>query len=446
MDRPLTRRDVFAQAWPIIIGQASVPLVGLADTVVIGRTGDAVALAGVALGSIIITFVFWTFGFLRMGMTGLTAQAHGAGDVREVNALLARGVAAGFAIGVLLFALQAPLAEAALALFAGGETLSEAARGYVSVRFWGAPGALAYFALIGWLFGIGRSREALVVQVVMNLANIALDILFVWQFGMGAQGVALGTAIAEWIALALGAAIAIRIAGWQALKALRHYAALFDRAAMLRLLTVNADIMMRTVALLLLFAWFTNAGARLGPVQLAANLVLEQFIAVAAYVLDAFAFTAEARVGAAVGAGSRAAFDRAIRLTGEFSLGTGLVFALGTFAFGVPVIDLIAENPQVRAAAYPYLGYVALIPLIGMPAWLLDGIFIGATRSAAFRNAAFLATAAYVATDFVMRPSGATGVWVAMLLSYIYRAGALALFFPALRRSVGLLDSRGAPA
>ena len=436
MPLPLTRRSILAQTWPIILGQASVPLVGLVDTVVIGRTGDAAALAGVALGSIVITFLFWSFGFLRMGMTGLTAQADGAGDRAEVDALLGRGMVAGLGIGALLFLAQWLLVPIAFALFAGGEDLDAAARGYIAMRFWGAPAALAYYALVGWFYGLGRTRAVLILQIAMNAANIALDILFVWHFDMGAAGVGLGTAIAEWIALAIGIALASPILGAAGRAVLRDTRRLFAGPQLRRLFTVNADIMVRTVALLLLFAWFTNAGARLGAEQLAANLVLDQFIVFAAYVLDAFAFTAEERVGAAVGRGSRCDLLRAIRLTGEFSLGTGILFALGTALFGDAIVALITDQAAVRAAAAPLIWMVALIPLLGMPAWLLDGIFLGATRTTALRNAAIVATALYIAADLLLRPLGATGMWIAMLASYCFRAALLGSALPALIRAV----------
>ncbi|WP_095011783.1 MATE family efflux transporter [Tsuneonella mangrovi] len=432
----LTRKSIFSQAWPIIVGQASVPLVGIVDTFVIGRTGDAVALAGVALGSVVVTFIFWAFGFLRMGITGLTAQAVGAEDQGETNALLVRGVATGLCVGLILTVLQWPLAAGAFALLAGSEQLTDAAHGYVTMRFFGAPAALAGFAVLGWLFGIGRTRAALTMQLVMNIANIGLDIAFVWGLGWGAKGVAAGTAIAEWIALGTGIAIALRIGGLGAFTALRGDPQLFARAALRRLFAVNFDIMVRTLALLFLFAWFANGGARLGTIQLAANAVLNQFIAVAAYVLDGFAFTAEARVGAALARGSMREVLHAIRLTGEFSLAAGLAFAVVIFAVGSGLVALMTTNRDVQEVALTYLPFAALVPLLGVPAWLLDGVFIGATWSRAFRNAAIAATALYVVTDLALRPLGAAGLWTAMLVSYLYRAGALGIVLPARLRSI----------
>lgn len=443
---PLTRRSIFAQAWPIMLGQASIPLVGIVDATVIGRTGDAVALAGVALGAVIIGLVFWSFGFLRMGMTGLTAQADGAGDDAEVRALLVRSLALGGGIGLLLLALQAPIREAAFALLAGGPAVSDQAGAYVEARFFGAPAALAVFAINGWLLGLGRTRWALALQIVMNAANIGLDILFVWGFGMGARGVALGTAGAEWIALASGIVVVSAILGPGGLR--RAIAmprgALFAPEAMRRLFAVNADLMVRTVALLFLFTWFGNAGARIGATALAANHILLQFIEVAAFILDAFAFTAESRIGNAIGVRSAPMFMRAVRLTGEFSLAGAIALALVFWLGGEAAIAFITTDPEVRATAAALLPFAALVPVIGMPSWLLDGIFIGATRGRALRNAAIVSTTLYILIDLALRPWGNLGVWIAFMTSYLLRAAALGWHFPALRRAIGS-DSPLAP-
>lgn len=431
---PLTRRSILAQAWPIMLGQTTVPLVGLVDTAVIGWTGDAAALAGVALGTAIISFIFWAFGFLRMGMTGLTAQAHGRGARDEVDGLLVRGVAAGVAIGAVLVALQIILVPLAFALLAGGGALDAAAREFVTARFLGAPAALGFYAINGWLFGLGRTRETLALQILVNLVNGVLDMVFVWQFGMGARGVGLGTAIAEWVGLVAGIVLVVRIAGPRAL--LRQRAGFLHGAAWRRLFAVNADIMVRTIALLTLFLWLANAGARLGTVQLAANHVLIQLVSIFAFVLDGFAFTAESRVGQAVGRGSRGELKRAIRLTGEFSLGFGLLATLAALVFGGALIDLLTTNEAVRQAARAVQPLAALAAIVGVPAWLLDGVFIGATQGRALRNAAILATALYIATDLLLRPLGATGLWLALLASYGFRAGLLAIHLPRLFATV----------
>jgi MATE family multidrug resistance protein len=434
----LTRASIFAQAWPIMLGQASIPLVGIVDATVIGRTGDAAALAGVALGATVISLVFWSFGFLRMGMTGLTGQAEGAGDRAEAEALLLRALVIGGVIGLLLMALSWPIVQLAFALLAGGEAVTAEAAGYATARFFGAPAALGTFAINGWLLGLGRTRAALGLQLVVNGANIALDLLLVWGFGLGATGVGIGTAGAEWIALATGLLLVGRIAGGGTVAMARRTSQvrLLDRAALLRLFAVNRDIMIRTLALLLLFTWFANAGARLGAVSLAANHVLLQFISLAAFVLDAFAFTAESSIGQALGAQSRDQFTRAVRLTGEFSLAAGAVLALLFWMAGEAVIAFITADAAVRAEAARFLPFAALVPLVGMPSWLLDGIFIGATAGRALRSAAVVATALYLALDTALRPLGNLGVWLAFTASYLFRAAALGWYWPALLRSL----------
>lgn len=441
-DRPptasLTRASIFAQAWPIMLGQAAIPLVGIVDATVIGRTGDAAALAGVALGATVIGLVFWSFGFLRMGMTGLTAQADGIGDTREVEALLLRALAIGGGIGLVLVALQAPLGALAFVALAGGEAVTGEASAYVAARFLGAPAALIGFAINGWLLGLGRTRAALVLQLLLNLANIAADITLVWGFGLGAYGVGLGTALAEWIAACGGLLVAGRVAGggMRALVARVPLARIVERASLARLFAVNRDLMIRTVALLLMFAWFANAGARLGASELAANHVLMQFVSLAAFVLDAFAFTAESRVGNAISRRSRAQFTRAVRLTGEFSLAAGVLLSALFLLAGYPVIAFITTDEAVRAEAMRFLPFAAAVPLLGMPSWLLDGIFIGATRGRALRNAAVAALALYLACDLAMRPYANLGVWIALCASYGFRAGGLALYLPGLLASL----------
>ena len=436
--QPLTRASIFAQAWPIMLGQASIPLVGVVDAAIIGRTGDVAALAGVALGATIISLIFWSFGFLRMGMTGLTAQAKGSGNSGEVDALLLRALLIGFALGLLILLLQWPLREGAFALLAGGEDVTAQASQYVTARFFGAPAALCFFAINGWLLGLGRTREALVLQLVMNIVNIIADIALVWGMGLGALGVGIGTALAEWAALLTGLVIAGRVAGSGIIALIRctPRRSITNPAALGRLFAVNRDIMIRTLALLAMFTWFANAGARLGARELAANHILLQFINLAAFVLDAFAFTAEARVGQAIGARDKRAFFRSIRLAGEFSLLSGALLALVFMAVGGMVIGVITTDAQVREEALRFLPFAALVPLIGMPSWMLDGIFIGATRGRALRNAAVIAALLYLALDFALRPYGNMGVWLAISAGYVLRAGALGAYLPRLVQDI----------
>lgn len=431
----LTRGTVFQQAWPIILGQALVPLVGVVDAAVIGRKGNSGALAGVALGVTTVNLVFWTFGFLRMGVTGFTAQAFGAGDSAALRIILVRGLIMGVVLGLGLLVLAPGIVPTVLSLMHVPPPAAEAASSFTAARFLGAPGALGFYVLNGWLLGVGRTRVALACQLVFNGINIALDLLFVAVLGLGPWGAGIGTSLAEWIALGAGllAARSVLGPGWWRI-ALRTS---FAWSEFRRLIVVNTDIMVRTIALLILFTWFARAGASLGPVPLAANHVLMQFVSVSAYVLDGFAFTAEARVGAAVGAASRKDLLRAIRLTGEFSLLGGVAFCVVIAMAGRHLIALITLDPAVQTQAAAMLHYCALIPILGAPSWLLDGIFIGATRGRVLRNAAVAVTILYLTTDLLLRKQGDDGVWLALLASYVYRAIALGLFLPRLVRGIG---------
>ncbi|MEM6625915.1 MAG: MATE family efflux transporter [Pseudomonadota bacterium] len=441
----LTRRQVWAQSWPIMAALASTPMVGVVDTAVIGRTGDTNALAAVALGATIIGFIFWAFGFLRMGATGLTAQAYGAKDISEVQSLLARSALVGFALGMMILVVSPLLDIGAFALLSAETAVETTAATYTQARFWGAPAALMVYGATGWLLGLGRSRETLILQLFTNAANAGFDVLFVWRFDMGAAGVGAGTALAEWLAAGLAAVICLRVVarqgGWAS--GALSWSAIAAPERLRRMAVVNSDIMVRTLALLLLFAWFTNSGARLGETQLAANHVLLQLLAISAFALDAFAFTAEARVGAAVGAGSIADLRRAIRLTSEFAITAGAGLSALMFLAGGPVIDYLIRAPDAAQIAKAYLPLAALVPLLGAPAWMLDGVFIGATRSRELRNSAILATGLYIALDLSLRGHGNLGVWLAMTASYGLRAAPLAFFYPRIERDLTEVGADG---
>ncbi|NKJ43087.1 MATE family efflux transporter [Novosphingobium sp. SG720] len=434
----ISRRVIFAQAWPIIVGQALVPLVGIVDVAVIGRLSDARNLGGVALGATILNLVFWTFGFLRMGVTGITAQAHGARDETEILATILRGLGLGLALGTAVLALSPVIVPMSLSIMAPPGGVGAAARAFLTMRLFGAPAALGFYAINGWLLGLGRTRLALGVQAVMNGVNIGLDLLFVGGLGLGARGVGLGTTLAEWSALG-GGIVAIRLVlgpAWRGQMGAIGQARLLEAAAIRRLVVVNADIMVRTLAMLGIFTWFTRSAAMLGPVPLAANHVLMQFVSISAFVLDGFAFTAEARVGAAIGAGSRPALLRAIRLTGEFSLAGGVLFSVLILIFGNDAIAFLTPDAAIRASAEAMLPLCAAIPTVGVASWLLDGIFIGAVAGSILRNAALVALVLYLLTDFALKPLGDMGIWLALLASYAYRAIALGLAMPALLKRV----------
>src|SRR3954452_4392934 len=422
----LTHRAVLAIAVPIMISNVSTPLLGVVDTAIMGRTPDAAYIGAVALGSLVFNFVFWGFGFLRMGTTGLTAQALGAGDTNEIRASLGRALLIAAGVGAALLALQWPIREIAFSLLHGPVRVEALARDYYDVRIWAAPATLINYGLLGWFIGLGRARLALALQLVLNITNMLLDILFVLGLGMGVKGVGLGTLLAEVAAAIVGLVIAthyLRRAGghWD-------FARLVVRDRLRRTLAVNRDIMIRSAALIVVFAWFMAQGARQGEGILAANAVLMQLIAVSAFFLDGLAFAAEALVGRAVGAASRTAFASAARMTTVWAAGTALTMSLVFIASGTLVIDLLSVDPIVRSLARSYLPWAALGPLAGVWAFQLDGIFIGATRTAAMRNARLASAAIFLAGWWMLSSYGNHGLWASLYVHYAARAATLLYF------------------
>ena len=428
----LNRSAVWSQAWPIMISQAAVPVPGLVDTALIGRTEDAIALAGLAVGIAIINFLFWSFGFLRMGTTGLVSQANGASDQLEVSAVLIRAIGLGLCLGLILTVFQSGLLRAGITIMNIEGEAADKAMAYGAARFWGAPAELTVYAITGWLLGMNRSRQALTLQIVLNLANVAISFWFVLGLDLGVTGVGLGTSAANAVAMVFGLASLAKT-----LRIMPEKRILWDVRQLKKMFSVNADIMIRTFALLILFSWFTRSGARLGEEQLAANHVLLQIMAIAAYVLDAFAYVAEARVGAAKGAGNRDAFWRAVRLTGEFAIICGLGLAMLSLVLGETIIALLTNDVATRQLAANYLPYCTAMIALGAAPFLLDGIFIGATQSRDFRNAAIFATLVYVLLDLSLRPFAATGLWIALTASYILRAAPLALRLTSIANQIG---------
>ncbi|MEQ8266299.1 MAG: MATE family efflux transporter [Parvibaculum sp.] len=430
----VTHRAVLAIALPIVVSNISTPLLGVADTAVMGRLGDPKYIGAVAIGALIFTMVYWTFGFLRMGTTGLTAQAAGAMDGEEIRAALGRALLIAGGIGLALIALQFPIGLAAFALLDGGEEVERLARIYFDIRIWSAPFALANYALVGWFIGLGRANIALVLQVFLNLVNIFFNIALALGLGWGVAGIAAGTLIAEVAAAVAGLLIAARH--------LRFYpgqwtrARLMDAARLARTVAVNRDIMIRTIVLMLSFAWFTAKSAEAGTVTLAVNSILMQFVSVSAFFLDGFALAAETLVGRATGARDRQGFDIAAKLSTLWAAGISLALSFGIFVSGGIVIDFLTIDAEVRAAARVYLFWAALLPVLSVWCYQLDGIFIGATRSPEMRNAALASSALFLALWWLFLPYGNHGLWAALTGFNLMRAATLGFYYPRLRRGL----------
>jgi MATE family multidrug resistance protein len=431
----ITNRSVLALAVPVMLSNVSTPLIGIVDTAVVGQIPDPAQIGAVAVAALVFTFVFWAFGFLRMGTTGLTAQALGARDGDEILACLGRALLIAGGVGAVLILLQWPIREIAFGLLDGGERVEGLAREYFDIRIWAAPATLANYALLGWFIGRGRAGTALVLQLTLNLSNVALDVLFVLGFGMGVAGVALGTLLAEMIAAGVGLAVAwIHVRGvdgrWSR-------ARLLDTARLARTIAVNRDIMIRSMALIFVSLWFVSRGARQGEVLLAANAVLMHFVATASYFLDGLAFSAEALVGRAVGAARRSLFDTAVFLTTFWAVLLAGALSMLFLLAGPGVIDLLTVDTATRLAAREYLPWAVMAPLIGVWAFQLDGIFIGATRSAEMRNAMLASLAIFLLAWWALIGWGNHGLWAAFHVCYVARALTLGCYYRRLARGVG---------
>jgi MATE family, multidrug efflux pump len=426
----LTHRRILKIALPIVLANATVPLLGVVDTGVVGQIGLAAPIGAVGIGAVILSAIYWIFGFLRMGTTGLTSQALGAGDQGEVKALLMRALLTGLAAGVAIIALQLPLLWAAFRISPASAEVEALAQGYITIRVYSAPAAIAIYGITGWLIAQERTRAVLLLQLWMNGMNVALDIWFVLGLGWGVNGVAFATFLAEYSGLALGLWIC---RGGFLGGAWRAWGRIFEVVKLRRMVLVNFDIMIRSILLQGAFMSFLFLGAGLGDVTLAANQVLLQFLAITAYALDGFAFAAESLIGQALGARARAELRRAAVLSSLWGVVIVVALALFFACFGGNVIDLMSTNAGVRLEARIYLEWIIAAPLIGIASWMLDGIFIGATRTRDLRMAMIQSTLIYAVSVWILLPRfGNHGLWAALMIFFVARAVTLAWRYPAL--------------
>ncbi|MCG7622353.1 MATE family efflux transporter [Epibacterium sp. Ofav1-8] len=431
---PITHGRVLKIALPIVLSNATVPILGAVDTGVVGQLGEAAPIGAVGVGAVILSTLYWAFGFLRMGTTGLAAQARGAGDVAETGALLMRGLMLAFGAGVFFIVAQALVFWGAFALAPASAEVEGLARAYLEIRIWGAPATIGLYAVTGWLIAVERTRAVFLLQIWMNGLNILLDLWFVLGLGWGVEGVATATLIAEWSGLVLGLWFCrSAFAGDQ----WHDWARIFDRARIKRMMQVNGDIMVRSVLLTLSFTTFLFIGADMGDVKLAANQVLIQFLEITAFALDGFAFSAEALVGGAVGARDPQRLRRAALVSSHWGIGFAALLALGFWGLGPMLIDLMTTAPEVRETGRTYLMWVALAPLVSVASYMFDGIYIGATWTRDMRIAALQSVAVYVGALLVLVPAlGNHGLWLALMVLNLTRAVTLALRYRRLEAGV----------
>ncbi|NIM74330.1 MAG: MATE family efflux transporter [Gammaproteobacteria bacterium] len=422
-------------AWPIILSNVSVPLVGIVDTAVVGHLPNPVFIGAVALGTVVFSFLYWGFGFLRMGTTGLVAQDLGAEDWDELRATLARALIIASVLGLTILVLRGALGELAFWALEGSARVEAFAKQYYQVRVFGAPAALINFVVLGFVIGIQNTRAALALLLLLNVMNVLLDLLFVVGFGWGVEGVAAASLISEYSAAVFGLllvrGILTRLGGrWQSYR-------LFDRSRMKTILSVNLNIFVRTLCLLLAFFHFTSTGARLGDVVLAANAVLMHFQMFMAYSLDGFAHAVEALAGSAYGARNRHAFTSAVRASTVCAAAVAVVYVLVYAMLGSSIIALITGIEEVRSMAAAYLPWLIATPIVSVWSFQLDGIFIATTRTVAMRNAMLVSLAVFLIGVWTLLPLwGNHGLWAAFIVFMVSRAVTLAIGYPRIVRDL----------
>jgi len=428
-------RRVLTLAFPIVLANLTQPILGAVDTAVAGHLGSAADLGGVALGGLFFNFVFWGFGFLRMSTTGLVAQAFGAGDRTALRASVVRALTLAFAIGTVILLVQTPLIRYALAAIGASAEVQHIARMYCHARIGSAPFALANYVVLGYLLGTQRVRIALVAQLCINFANVIAVLLYVYGFGWGVAGIGAATATADALGFVFGAVVLWHLRP-RGLAPFRVDTVL-EPAALKRLITINRDIFLRTMCLLGSFGWFAHVGAKQGDAILAANALLLNFQTFMAYGLDGFAHAAEALVGAAIGARDRVAFRQAVKVNLLWSVLGALGFSLAYWGAGDWIVEQLTDQATVRAAAERFLPWAALSPLVSVWGFLLDGVFIGATRTHELMRSMAISLVVFLAASWVLTgPFGNHGLWAALLIFMTARGLTLSPLLPRIASAI----------
>lgn len=427
----LTHRRVWALAGPIILSNISVPLVGAVDTAVVGHLPEPDSIGAVALGALIFTFLFWGFGFLRMGTTGFIARAYGANDEQALSDTLLRVLMLAVALGLVVIALGYPLIQFALYLLDSSENIESLATSYATIRIWSAPATLLIYVFTGVFIGLHNMRYVFVLQLVMNSVNVLLDLLFVLVFDMGVEGVALATLIAEYLAVLLGFWL-LRNPMAKAYRQL-NWTRLLEHSAILALMKANGDIFIRTLCVVFSFGYFTAQSASMGDVILAANAILMHLQSLLAYALDGFAHAVEALVGSAYGGGKQTQFKRAVKLTTIWGLVCALLISLVFWLFGGFILQWFTSIDAVLITATKYYPWTIIAPIVAIWSSQLDGIFIGTGYTREMRNAMIVSMLMYFGLLAILVPMlGNHGLFFSLTLFMILRALTLCYYYPSI--------------
>ncbi len=422
-------------AWPIILANITVPLLGAVDTAVVGHLPEPYYIGAVAIGAMLFNYIYHLFNCLRMGTTAPTAQARGAGDYPQVRAMIARALLLAGVIGSVIIVLQLPIINFAFWIIKASAQVEHYAREYFLIRVWSMPAVLGSYAIIGWFYGLRNVRTPLLIQVFVNCLNIVLALVFVFVFHWDVPGVAAASLIAEYMGLLIGLYCV-----WRTLRELPDdgkRARLLDPAQLKRMVTINGDIVLRTICVVSVLGFFMAKSAELGDVQLAANQVLHHFLIFTSYALDGVAHAAEAILGESVGRRDRAAFMHDRRVVFLWSGVVGLINIVIYAVAGHAIIALMTSIPEVRAAAASYLWWPVLMPLASVWAYTYDGVYLAATRTRIMRNTVIASFMIFLTLLYTLMPLiGNAGLWIAVGGFLAGRGVLLHIFYPRVLRAI----------
>jgi len=416
-------RQILNIAIPSIVSNVTVPLLGLIDVAIVGHIGDAVYIGAIAVGSMIFSLVYWVFGFLRMGTSGMTSQAYGGRNLTEVTRLLARSLIVAFAVAAAILLLQSPLLWLMMRVISPTADVAPLARIYFRICVWGAPAMLGLYGLTGWFIGMQNTRIPMFISIMQNVVNIVASLTLVYGFGMKLDGVAAGTLIAQYAGFVVAVLLLFRYYG-----RLRPYfdaKGLLSRKPMARFFSVNRDIFLRTLCIVGVNLYFTSAGARQGATILAVNTMLLQLYLLFSYVMDGFAYAGEALGGRYHGAHNVAAFRSTVGRLFFWGTLTATLFTLTYAIGGGSFLRLLTSDDTVVAASADYFPWAVAIPFAGMSAFVWDGVFIGMTATRSMLTSSAMAAATFFAICTLLSPTlGNHALWLAML-SYLAMRGAV---------------------
>jgi len=421
-------RQILRLAIPNVISNVTIPLLGMVDLAILGHLESEFYIGAIALGGMIFNFIYAVFSFLRMGTSGFTAQSYGEGNKQELMLMFARSMFFAFAGGLIIILLQYPIDWLSFRLLEGSTEVESLAREYFHIRIIAAPASLGIMTLSGWYTGMQNARYPMIIAILINVINIGANLLFVYGFGMKSDGVAWGTVIAQYTGLMLG--VILFLSKYKGYLNYWNRKEFFNWSKLGRFFKVNLDIIIRSLCLIFTFAFFTAESAKISDTILAVNTVLLQYLFLFSYLTDGFAYAAEALVGKFIGARNNADLKKSIHLLFIWGLYISIPFTLTYFLAGDYMLYLLTDNAGIIAAASPYLFWIGLVPLLTFAAFIWDGIYIGATASAAMRNTLLISTVlVFLPAFYLLIPIfGNHGLWMAIMLFMISRGILLTLF------------------